>query len=186
MNDVSIAQILGGTPIWVFVLLAYLVWIGTVRLKPGVRDLAKIWITPAIFIVWGLVGLFQRPGDFSDVFMRWMAGFVIGGALGFAFAVPMQADRANRRVLLPGSILPLLRVIILFGAHYVLRVAAALHPDASATYLNWDIFVSGAGAGYFLGWSVRFMMSYAKAAPLSATASNCCAAPATPPSSTES
>jgi hypothetical protein len=63
-----------GTPVWVFVLLAYLVW------------------------------------------MRWMAGFLVGGALGFAFAVPMQADRAHRRVLLPGSILPLLRVIILFGA----------------------------------------------------------------------
>ena len=63
----SIAQILSGTPIWVFVLLAYLLWVGASRLLPGVRDLAKIWITPAIFIVWGLVGLFQRPGDFSEV-----------------------------------------------------------------------------------------------------------------------
>jgi hypothetical protein len=33
----------------------------------------------------------------------------------------------------------------------------------STTYLNWDIYVSGASAGYFMGWSVRFMMSYVKA-----------------------
>src|SRR6202167_6179107 len=93
----SIAQILAGTPIWVFVLLAYLLWIGASRLKPGVRDLARIWITPAIFIVWGLFGLFQRPGDFSEVLIRWVVGFALGAALGLAFAIPMTADRGRRR-----------------------------------------------------------------------------------------
>jgi hypothetical protein len=75
----------------------------------------------------------------------------------------MQADRGRRRVLLPGSLLPLLRILVIFGAHYVLRVAAAIHPDMSATYLTWDIYVSGASAGYFVGWSVRFMRSYVQA-----------------------
>jgi hypothetical protein len=145
------------------VLLAYLVWMGATRLKPGVRALSRIWITPAIFIVWGLVGLFQRPGEFSEVLTRWVVGLVLGGALGIAFRIRMQADRPRRLVLLPGSVLPLLRILIIFGAHYVLRVAAAVHPDMSATYLNWDIYVSGASAGYFAGWVVRFMMSYAKA-----------------------
>jgi membrane associated rhomboid family serine protease len=93
----SIRQILSGTPIWVFALLAYLLFIGATRLKPGVRDLAKIWITPGIFIVWGLFGLFQRPGDFSEVLLRWAVGLVVGVALGLAFSIPMQADRARRR-----------------------------------------------------------------------------------------
>jgi hypothetical protein len=158
-----LSQILGGTPIWVFALLAYLLYVGVTRLKPGVRDLAKIWITPGIFIVWGLIGLFQRPGNFSEVLIRWGGGLIVGLALGLAFAIPMQADRERRRVLLPGSILPLLRILIIFGSHYVLRVAAAIHPDMSGTYLNWDIYVSGASAGYFMGWSARFMTSYAKA-----------------------
>jgi hypothetical protein len=160
---VSIARILSGTPVWVFILLAYLVWIGVKRLKPGVRELAKIGITPAIFIVWGVIGLFQRPGDFSVVLAHWAVGAVIGLALGLAFAIPMQADRPRRLVLLPGSVLPLLRILVIFGAHYVLRVAAAIHPDMSETYLTWDIYVSGAGAGYFLGWAARFYMGYLKA-----------------------
>jgi hypothetical protein len=62
--------------------------------------------------------------------------------------------------LLPGSVLPLLRILIIFGAHYVLRVAATIRPDSSSTYLTWDIYVSGAGAGYFFGWSLRFIRSY--------------------------
>jgi hypothetical protein len=36
----------------------------------------------------------------------------------------------------------------------------------SATYLNWDIYVSGASAGYFMGWSVRFRRSYNNAPQL--------------------
>jgi hypothetical protein len=161
--DVSISDVLSGTPKWVFVLFAYLVWVGASRLKPGVRELAKIGITPGIFIVWGLIGLFQRPGDFSQVLAHWAIGALVGGALGLALAIPMQADRARRLVLLPGSPLPLLRILVIFGVHYVLRVAAAIHSDVSATYLTWDLYVSGAAAGYFIGWSVRFIQSYRRA-----------------------
>jgi hypothetical protein len=88
---------------------------------------------------------------------------VLGAALGLAVGIPMQVDRPRRLVLLPGSILPLLRILLLFGAHYVLRVAAAIHPDTSAAYWTWDIYVSGASAGYFAGWTVRFLRSYLKA-----------------------
>jgi hypothetical protein len=160
---VSILDVLSGTPKWVFVLFVYLVWVGASRLKPGVRALAKIGITPGIFIVWGLIGLFERPGDFSQILAHWAIGAVIGGAMGLALAIPMQADRARRLVLLPGSVLPLLRILLIFGAHYVLRVAAAIHPDMSAAYLTWDTYVSGAAAGYFIGWSVRFIQSYRRA-----------------------
>jgi hypothetical protein len=163
LMHVSISDVLSGTPTWVFALYAYLVWVGAKRLKPGVRELAKIGITPAIFIVWGLIGLFQRPGDFSTVLAHWALGALLGGALGLAVGIPMQADRARRLVLIPGTVLPLLRILVIFGAHYVLRAAAAIHPDMSATYLTWDIYVSGAGAGYFFGWSARFMSSYTKA-----------------------
>ena len=161
--NVPISAILSGTPIWVFVLLAYLIWIGLKRLRPGPRPLARIWITPAIFIVWGLIGLFRRPGDLSDVLWHWGAGAVAGGALGIAFTIPMQADRVRRWVLLPGSVLPLLRILIIFGAHYALRVAAAIHADSRDSLLAWDVVVSGASAGYFFGWSVRFWLAYQKA-----------------------
>lgn len=130
---VSISDVLSGTPTWVFVLFAYLVWVGAKRLKPGVRELTKIGITPAIFIVWGLIGLFQRPGDFSTVLAHWALGVLLGGALGLAVGIPMRADRARRLVFLPGSVLPLLRILVIFGAHYVLRAAAAIHLDMSAT-----------------------------------------------------
>jgi hypothetical protein len=158
--DVSVFQILSHTPPGVFILLAYLVWIGIKRLQPGVRPFARVWITPGIFIVWGIVGLFRREGDFSAVLTHWTLGALAGGVLGLAKSAKIAVDRRRQLVQFPGSALPLLRILVIFGAHYVLQVAAALHPDQRAQYLTWDTYVSGAAAGYFLGWSIRFLQAY--------------------------
>ena len=161
--NVSVYDILSHTPPWVFILLAYLTWIGLLRLRPGVRQLGRIWITPAIFIVWGLVGLFHRPADFSFILAHWTVGAVVGAALGSLGGMRLIVDRPRQLVRLPSSILPVVRILIIFGAHYSLQVAAALHPDHRAALLTWDIYVSGASAGYFLAWSVRFLQAYRKA-----------------------
>jgi hypothetical protein len=161
--NVTVYDVLSRTPAWVFILFAYLMWIGVMRLRLRVRPLGKIWITPAIFITWGLVGLFRAPGDFSFVLTHWAIGAVFGGALGLLGEVKLTVDRLRQLVLLPGSIRPILRILVIFGAHYGLQVAAALHPDSRASLLTWDIYVSGASAGYFIGWSVRFLQSYRKA-----------------------
>jgi hypothetical protein len=72
----------------------------------------------------------------------------------------MLVDRPRQLVRLRGSVLPLVRILVIFGAHYALQVAAALHPDNRATFMAWDIYVSGASAGYFFGWSIRFLRAY--------------------------
>lgn len=159
--SVSTSDLVSRTPPWVFVLFAYLLWIGIMRLRPSVRDLGKTWITPGIFIAWGLVGLLRRPGDFSYVAVHWGIAAVIGGIVGSLGEMKnMVVDRPRQLVRLRGSVLPLLRILVVFGAHYLLQVAAAVHPENRGTFLAWDIYVSGASAGYFFGWSVRFLRAY--------------------------
>jgi hypothetical protein len=159
--DVSVIDVLAHTPPWVFVLFAYLVGIGLLRLRPSVRDLGRIWITPAIFIVWGLVGLFRTPGDFAYVAMHWGVAALIGAIVGSLGRMhDMLVDRPRQLVRLRGSVLPLVRILVVFGAHYSLQVASALHPENRATFLAWDIDVSGASAGYFFGWVLRFLRAY--------------------------
>jgi len=50
------------------------------------------------------------------------------------------------------------------GTHYVLNVAAVMHPASRDVYLGWDVVVSGTSAGYFAGWAWRFWQAY-RAAP---------------------
>ena len=156
----SIYHILSRTPPWVFVLFAYLMWIGAMRLRPSIRQLGKIFITPGIFIVWGIVGLFHSPEYSTFAVVHWSIGAVVGGAIGMAGGMTMTVDRPRQLVLLRGSVLPMVRILLIFGAHYLLQVGAVLHPDKRTTLLTADIYVSGASAGYFLGWAVRFLQSY--------------------------
>ena len=42
------------TPIWAWILLAYLVWQGIKAMQPRTTTIWRALIVPAIFIVWGL------------------------------------------------------------------------------------------------------------------------------------
>lgn len=160
--SIPVMKILAGTPLWVFGLLAYLAHRGARRLRTGVAPLAKVFVMPALFVTWGLVGLFGH--DLAQALPSWLAGAAIGGLLGVAMPVPLQVDARRKLVLQTGSVLPLVRILAIFGAHYVLNVAAAMHPATGAAYLGWDVVVSGFSAGYFSGWTLRFWRAY-RAAP---------------------
>jgi hypothetical protein len=162
--NVSIADIFSGTPVWVFLLLGYLVWRGLLALRPRVVALIRVWIVPGVFIVSGLLGLFDRPLSFLEILGSWCTGAVLGGALGLLSRPMIQLDREQKLVWLPGSVLPLLRVLVIFGAHYLLNVQAALHPNMRSVYMAWDVLVSGASAGYFVAWMLRFVQSCSGAA----------------------
>ncbi|HEY0229792.1 MAG TPA: DUF6622 family protein [Dokdonella sp.] len=159
-----IFEILRNTPVWVYLLFAYLLWMGLKRLQPSVRDVRRVYIVPAVFIVWGLYGLVQRGDQLPHAGWNWLIGAALGAALGLLLQQRIEVDRLRGRVLQPASVVPLLRNLAIFGSHYLLNVAAAIHPRESAGYLAWDMIVSGLGAGYFFGWAVRFALAY-RAAP---------------------
>ena len=72
----------------------------------------------------------------------------------------VRVDRNQRLVFLPGTLVPLIRNTVIVAVNYGLSVAAALRPDARAELAFWDLALSGASAGYFLGWLVRFVGIY--------------------------
>jgi hypothetical protein len=155
-----IFEILRHTPVWVYALFAYLSWVGLKRLQPSVRDVRRVYVVPVVFIVWGLSGLAQRVDVLPHAGGYWFIGAALGAAFGLMLQQRMQVDRLRRRVLQPPSIVPLLRNLAIFGSHYLLNVAAAIHPRESADYMGWDVIVSGLSAGYFIGWAIRFALAY--------------------------
>jgi hypothetical protein len=46
------------TPAWVFLILGYLIWMGVGGLGTRTLPVARVWLTPALFIVWGLSSVF--------------------------------------------------------------------------------------------------------------------------------
>jgi hypothetical protein len=158
-----LSGLLHGTPIWVFALFGYLVWAGIRALTVSARKVSRVWITPVIFMAWGVIGLVMRSGPLAGNLLHWLVAALVGAAIGVLVGVPLQVDPRKKLVVQPGSVLPLIRNVTIFGAHYVLTVLAAMKPEMSAQYMTWDIYVSGASAGYFAGWAIRFARSYRQA-----------------------
>lgn len=158
-----LAGVIHGTPLWVFALFGYLLWVGLRGLKQNARKASRVWITPAIFIAWGVIGLLMRSGPLAANLLHWIIAAMVGAGVGVLTRVPLRVDPQRNLVIQPGSVLPLIRNVGIFGAHYVLNVLTAIKPEMSAHYMTWDIYVSGASAGYFAGWAIRFFRSYREA-----------------------
>ncbi|MBO9661518.1 DUF6622 family protein [Dokdonella sp.] len=155
-----LVDILRGTPIWVYVLFAYLLWMGAWRLRPRVRNVQSTWIAPLLFIAWGLSGLAGREGSLSSTLACWIVGATVGIAIGHRIEPAPSVDRATGTILQPGSLIPLLRNLAIFGAHYLLHVAAVISPGAASRLLSWDVVVSGLSAGYFVSWGLLFARAW--------------------------
>ena len=165
---VDLADIVRGTPWWVFAVFGLLLWLGMRGLTLNARKVSLVWITPAIFIAWGVIGLFERSGPVSGNslainLLHWLLAGLLGAGLSALISVPLQVDPHRKLVVQPGSAIPLIRNVVIFGAHYALNVLAAIEPHLSAHYMAYDVYVSGAGAGYFVGWTIRFALSYRRA-----------------------
>ena len=87
-------QVLVHTPIWVWLLLAFLVSRGVAALTP--RDVApnRMLILPLVFLFWGVTGLIGSRGLGGD-FALFVVAFAAGGAGGVALAALGPPPRLN-------------------------------------------------------------------------------------------
>ena len=156
-----ILAILSGTPAWAFALFAWLLWMGACQLRERHVSSIRIVFVPLLFVVWGLAGL---AGSSDDGLTSWRMAAAAGMLLGLARKNRLQIDPQHGRVLRPASVMPLLRNLCIFLAHYALNVAVAMHPAQRQRLMHIDIAVSGICAGYFIGWLINFARHYRGAA----------------------
>ena len=158
--------IVTNTPWWVFLLFALLVALGVQALGRRTMPLRRAFITPGVFIGWGLIGLALATRTTAAVIPAWALAAVAGAALAWVSVrlEGLKVDHGRAAVELPGSALPLIRNMVIFAAKYAFAVAMALRPGLRPELLPWDMAVSGAAFGYFVGWTLRFVLSYRRAA----------------------
>ena len=120
-------QILTHTPIWVFPLLAYLVWLGIKAMRPRTVTIWRSLIVPAVFIVWGLSRLLSRQ-DIVWPLAAWLGAAAVLLVVGLLTARPIELDHTTGEIKRPGSVIPLIRNITVFALQYTVAVIAAVDP----------------------------------------------------------
>jgi hypothetical protein len=161
--------VLTHTPPWVFLLFAYLVWQGIRALQPRTQSIWRLLIVPLIFIVWGLSRIGLRH-DNGWSLLAWLAAAMVMAPLAILTGPRLLVvDRGKGLVTRAGSVLPLIRNVTVFALQYGVAVMAALQLDGHATVAIVGRAVSGATAGYFLGWAVALLRRYWRAGENSPT-----------------
>ena len=156
-----LSQLLAQTPIWVWVLLVFLITRGIAAMKPGETSLGKLLIVPTLFTVWGIWSISTRYGAAPAAWGEWLAGIAVGMGLGW-----LLLRRATLRInpstgalwrSADYSLLPLLLVTFLvkYGFEVAFAVSPALAGNGgfSAAYL----LSSGLFTGIFIGKYCRYL-----------------------------
>jgi hypothetical protein len=152
-------QILIHTPIWAFVLLAYLVWVGIKAMRPRTTTIWRSLIVPAVFIVWGLSRLVSRQ-DYASPLVAWLGAAAVLMVIGLLTARPLELDHTTGEIKRPGSVVPLIRNITVFALQYTVAVIAAVDPHDATTAAIVGRAISGGTTGYFLGRTVALLRQY--------------------------
>jgi len=148
------------TPLWVWPLLAYLVWQGIKAMQPRTTTIWRALIVPAVFIVWGLTRLgFGQQGSIAPL-IAWIAAALLLLPVGILTPRPFEVDHATGLIKRPGSVFPLIRNILVFALQYTIAVLAALHADDLAIGALIGRAVSGAMSGYFIGSTIAMLREY--------------------------
>jgi len=152
--------ILTHTPPWVFALLALLIWQGCMALRPRSQPLARMLIVPAVFFLMGVSRL-VLSGKSVSLLLVWMASAAVLAALAlYTGPRSVTIDGETGRILRPGSVVPLVRNLTVFMLQYAVAVVTAMKLGAQWEVAAAGQAVSGACAGYFLGWTIALLRSY--------------------------
>jgi hypothetical protein len=163
-----IRQIIAGTPIWVWVLFAFLLFLGVRALRPATAPLWRVAILPSIFFVWGLYNLVTLYGLTVPRALPWAAALLGGILVGMLIAgrQPIRADKTRHLVCTSGGPLTLALILLIFSIKYVFGFLHATQPGTFVEPRFWltELALSGVLTGMFIGRFVGLWRQY-RAAP---------------------
>ncbi len=140
------ADIIGGAPVWVYVLLAILILLGIRRLKTREVPIAVALIPVIAFCVWSILGAhsFSALAGTKIALGAWFGGAVIGAGSAYILAEAQAIRLPAGRVRLPGSWMPLILYMMVFIARFACGAWAAIVPENSITASTIGIAISAA------------------------------------------
>ena len=152
-------DLLKGTPSWVYILLFFLIYKGIKAIHGSTKRLTKLLILPAVFLVLSL----HKVTDPYYYILFLILGLIVGWML--YRNIKIRADKVKHLIALPGSVLPLILILIAFAKGYYFGYESAVHPE----YLkqHWftllTLITSGFFSGIFIGRAAVFLYKYKNA-----------------------
>lgn len=145
--------IITGTPIWVWGILAYIMYVGIQATKERIVWIPKLFIIPIILIALKYQVFLSEHALLS--------GLSICGGTGLGFWVTTKNSgiilKEISSVKLPGSYITLVFLLSFFLLKYVFGYLSSAHNPIAVEYASVDVIVSSVLTGYFLGRGLYYV-----------------------------
>lgn len=162
----SIIPILAGASLWVWVILAYLLFIGIKATKQRKLHPLKLFIVPIIFTFLNYKLIFLE-NNFCIYIIFLIIGYFIGFTTGMK--VPIKVLPNLKHIELPGNYYTIALLMLFFVIKYAFGYLQATEPSIAVRYLYINILISGSLSGFFLGISSCYLIRYYKDANYDST-----------------
>ena len=157
-------QIISHTPLYVWALLAFLMYRGYLASKDRETTLRNLAIIPGVMLVLSLQGMVGKFGFSDTALLAWAAGAIASTALTWSLvdAGRMTADRGKGTLHQRGSWIPLVLMMSIFVIKYTVAIVSAMHPalNESRTFMLAICVLFGLCNGIFFGRLLRCASVY--------------------------
>ena len=160
-------QIIFNTPIWVWAILAFLIYRGMLSSVDREMPLKRVLIIPVIMLALSAQGIVSTFGISTATALSWLPFTAVGAALAWALfrRDSVKALPHKRAVFQSGSWTPMILMMGIFLTKYVVGITLAMQPNHAHELL----FAAGVCAlyglfnGVFIGRMLRVFSIYRQA-----------------------
>jgi hypothetical protein len=162
-------QILVNTPIWVWAILAFLLYRGLLASVDRTVALRRIFIIPVVMLVLAIQGIASTFGADPVSAPIWLGTLIAGALLSWQWfdADSIRVDTAARAVFQRGSWTPMVLMMGIFCVKYAVGVTLAMSPALkhSPLFVVTVCALYGLFNGIFVGKSLRVVAIYRAESP---------------------
>ncbi|MBL3284897.1 hypothetical protein Sarmat_00756 [Rickettsiales endosymbiont of Paramecium tredecaurelia] len=151
-------QIIKGTPLYIWGVLAYLLFVGIKSVKTRVIYLPKLFIIPLV-----LLSMKYKTFLSEDVLVFCFA-IIVGGTSGFFmhFKHKIKVIKKEVAVEVPGGYGTLIILLSFFIIKYYFGYLRSADPDLFLKYSIIESIISGLFSGYCIGRALMFSYKYSR------------------------
>jgi len=167
-------QIIIHTPIWVWAILAFLLYRGLLASRDRELGLKSIFVIPLVMLLLSLQGIAATFGFNLASTASWLASLLLGGAIAWRLVnerdVKILPQRAG--VFYRGSWGPMLLMMAIFLIKYCVNVMLSIHAAwrGDTGFIALVCLAYGLFNGLFLGKMLRVLLMYKQQAAVLARA----------------
>lgn len=156
-------DIIRHTPLYVWPILAYIIYIGVRALSDRELSLKKALILPLVFMLWCGYSFFSRHIYETSNILFFACTAIVGVYIGF-ISVRIQKIRIDKKLKLihiPGSPFVLAGALCIFALRYTIGLFYGMHLDASYPNTVYSLELISIGySSLFLGRFLRYLKKY--------------------------